>query len=240
MKKIMSILVAVLVIAALACPAFAEGNFVPSITYKPSPDIVPVVDENGVEHIGVIRDAQGNILDYVDAECLEITSIAEVLENSENVSADVKALLEKLYNGLKSGEMKLPYEKHNDSLKSSDMVLRDLFDARWRCTEHAEMLVQEGVTLEITFKLGVDKNAEIYVMSYDEEANDWEPIVSAKNNGDGTVTCTFAHLCGIEFSVHNAGASTTGDTFDMMPWIVLMTVSAGAIVALLVAKKKVA
>lgn len=237
MKRVMSILIAMLVVVALACPALAD-NFVPSITYKPHPQIVPVVDENGVEHIGALVDANGKVLEYVDAECLDITSIAEVLENKEGISAEVKALLEKLYNGLKSGEMKLPYEKHSESLKASDMVLRELFDIRWRCTDHAEKLKQDGVYLQLTFKLGLGKNDDIYVMSYDEAANDWEPITSAKNNGDGTVTCTFAHLCGMEFSVHQTNASTTGDTFNMMPWIIVMAVSASAIVVLLVCKKK--
>lgn len=237
MKRVMSIVIAILVVVALACPALAD-NFVPSITYKPHPQVVPVTDENGVEHIGALVDADGNVVEYVDADCLEITAIAEVLDNKEGISDDVKALLEKLYNNLKSGEMKLPYDKHSESLKESDMVLRDLFDIRWRCTDHADKLKQDGVYLQLTFNLGVGKNDEVYSMSYDDDTNDWEPITGAKNNGDGTVTCIFAHLCGLEFSVHQSTVSTTGDTFNMMPWIILMAVSTGAIIVLMISKKK--
>ena len=71
MKKIICLFIALVVCLSIAVPVFAADNegFVPSITYKPEPEIVPVKDENGEEHLGVIRDKDGQIVDYVDHGC---------------------------------------------------------------------------------------------------------------------------------------------------------------------------
>ena len=43
MKKIICLLTVLLLCMSVVVPAFAaEGDFVPSITYKPNPEIVPV------------------------------------------------------------------------------------------------------------------------------------------------------------------------------------------------------
>ena len=63
MKKIISLLTVLVLCMSLVVPAMAaEDSFVPSITYKPNPEIVPVTDEAGEEYIGVIRDKDGNDL----------------------------------------------------------------------------------------------------------------------------------------------------------------------------------
>ena len=44
MKRIISLFIILVLCLSLAAPAFAtETGFVPSITYKPSPEIVPVL-----------------------------------------------------------------------------------------------------------------------------------------------------------------------------------------------------
>ena len=87
MKKIISLFIVLMLCLSLAAPAFAaESAFVPSITYKPNPEIVPVEDENGEEAIGVIRDANGEIVDYVYHGCLLITPVAHIWDPEEDVS----------------------------------------------------------------------------------------------------------------------------------------------------------
>ena len=64
MRKIICMMVAIILCLGLAIPTYAsESGFVPSITYKPIPNIVSVVDENGNEFAGVIRNEQGEIID---------------------------------------------------------------------------------------------------------------------------------------------------------------------------------
>ncbi len=246
MKKILSIVFVMLLCLGLATPAYATqtvDGFVPSVTYKPTPEFVPVFDEDSNEYIGVVRDEEGEIIGYVEPGCLIVTPIAHVWDEDIEVPQDIEDLLLFLYSGLNDGSMSIPYEKHNADLDPANMVIRDLFDARWGCEEHPKMLAPQGVVLELTFDLGVVPEAEIYVQTYDEATGVWEPIVSAVNNGDGTVTCIFEHLCGIEFSMPLSLAGTAIQQnvrpgTDVLPWIIVLILAAVACVAVLFAKKK--
>lgn len=243
MKKILSILTVLLICLSLVAPVYAAENvegFVPSITYKPTPNFVPVYDENGNEFIGVVRDENGDILDYIEPGCLIVTPIAHVWDEAIEVPQEIEELLLFLYTSLNDGSMKIPYEKHEANLDPDNMVIRDLFDARWGCEEHPRMLAPKGIVLELTFDLGVVPEAQIYVQSYDEETKVWEPIVSTVNNGDGTVTCVFEHLCGIEFSMPltQGVAPTKGGNMNILPWIIVLAVAAIAAVAVILTKKK--
>lgn len=241
MKKILSLVAVLLLCASLVLPVFAaEDTFVPSITYKPNPEIVSVVGEDGEEYIGVIRNADGEILDYVGHACLRVTPIAHVWDPEIEVPQEIEELLLFLYENLNNDTMEIPYELHEADLVAANMVIRDLFDARWLCEEHRKMLEDEGTFLEITFKLGIVEDAEIFVMTFDEGTKTWSPIVKTVNNGDGTVTCTFAHLCGIEFSMAVAPtvAAAEGVQTNIAPWIVTLLAAAAAAAGVVVAKKK--
>ncbi len=243
MKKLTCLLLALAVCLSIAAPVFATENedFVPSITYKPSPEIVPVENEEGEEAIGVIRNEEGEVLDYVDHGCLEITPIAYVWDEEIEVPADVERLLTFVYEELNEERMEIPYEKHEDlDLEGKNMVIRDLFDARWACEEHRIMIEDKGIYFEITFDLGIAADTPIYVMTYDEESKEWSPVVETVNNGDGTVTCTFEHLCAIEFSMPVAAAVAPGEDVTGMPiwpWILILVLAVAAIIVIVVSKK---
>lgn len=248
MKKILAVIIAVMLVCSLAVPAMAAeaeaaaDGFTPSITYKPEPEIVPVVDENGEEHKGVVKNDKGEIVGYLDDGCLLVTPIAHVWDEEKEVPVDVEDLLTFLYEELSSGRMKLPYNLFTTvSLDPENMVIRDLFDARWRCEEHPKMVAPEGIVVELTFDLGVAPDTEIYVMTYDEATGEWEPIVSTVNNGDGTVTCVFEHLCGITFSmplVASEAPAAPAPASNGMLWLILLGLAAVAVVAVLVVKNK--
>lgn len=234
MKRFFAIITVVMLCLSLAVPALAATHeFTPSVTFNPSPDIVPVVDEDGKERMGIIRDDDGEIIDYIDWPCLVITPVAEV-DTSTEIPEDSKIILKDVYAKLNNGSMTIPYEKHNAGLDSSKMVIRDLFDATFLCTEHPAMLEPEGVTLELTFKLDVKAADEVYVMTY--KNNQWDPIVSAVNNGDGTVTCVFEKLCPIEFSIKTDDKPPvqTGDLGNLSVWGLVALGALAAIVVLTV------
>ena len=247
MKKILSLVIVLALCLSVAAPAFAaENEFVPSITYKPNPEIVPVEGPDGEEYIGVIRDKSGAIIDYVSHGCLKITPIADVWDEEVDVPAEIEKLLLMVYEALNDGSMEIPYEKHEAELDPANMVIRDLFDARWVCEEHRKMIEEAGITFEIIFDLGVVADAQIFVMTYDEAGNEWSPIVSTVNNGDGTVTCTFEHLCAVEFSMPVAASSAPTDSAasnanggnSVLPWIIVLIVAILVVVIVLVSKKK--
>lgn len=242
MRKVICIITVLLLCMSIVAPVYAaEDSFVPSITYKPDPEVVPVEDPEGEEHFAVIRDEDGEIIDYVDYGCIDVTPIAHVWDEEMEVPAEVEELLLFIYEVLNDGSMEIPYDKHEADLDPANMVIRDLFDARWTCEEHADVLDPEGVVMDITFDLGVVADAEIFVMTYDEETKEWSPIVKTVNNGDGTVTCTFEHLCAVEFSMPLVAATVPTDDAqspNVLPWIILLIVAAVAVVGVVVVKNK--
>ena len=221
MKRFFAIITVVMMCAALMVPAMAAQEFMPSVTNKPAPEVIEarIIDENG-EVLRIVGD------------CLIITPVSEV-DTSTEIPEASRVILKDVYGKLLNGTMTIPYEKHNKNLDPSKMVIRDLFDATFVCTDCPAMLEPEGVVLEIVFDLNIAPGVEVYSMTY--KNNQWDPIVSTTNNGDGTVTAVFEKLCPVEFSI-NTGVtppSGTGDR-DMSLWGVLAIASLAAIVVLTV------
>lgn len=234
MKKLICLLTALLLIFTLACPAFAAEGFVPSISDKEEPDIVP--DDEGV--LGEIRDEDDEVIDEIEEHCLVITPISEA-ETSTDIPEDAREELLYVYKELTEGDMELPYEE--DGLDPEDMVIRDLIDASWTCEDHPEMLEPEGVTIDLTFDIGVDDDIQVYVYVYID--GKWVPAEAVENNGDGTVTVTFEKLCPIAFCVSadaNLPPVQTGDAFgqQMTIWFAIMGMSAVALCAMFVLRRR--
>lgn len=223
MKRMFAIITVVMMCVSLMVPAMAAQEFMPSVTNKPAPEVL----------VARIVDEDGNIIKEVGGECLIITPVSEANTSTEIPAASREVLLD-VYGKLLDGSMTIPYEKHNKGLDSSKMVIRDLFDATFVCTECPEMLEPEGVVLEIVFDLNVAPGVEVYTMTYKNDQ--WDPIVSTVNNGDGTVTATFEKLCPVEFSINTdtTPPSGTGDVNPFSVWGVIAIVSLAAIVILTV------
>lgn len=273
MKKVISLIMALLLCASLAISAVAaENKFTPSVEGKDHPPIVDVKDEDGKPAVGIVT---GDVKDYVGKDCLLFTSVAEAMKKKDKLETfdkEAHDLLLEVYEQLCSGKMKIPFG--NFDLKPENMVIRDLFDVSWLCVEwsdlsdhperknHEEIVAPEGTVLTLEFDLGVKPQDKVHVFTYKhhdfDEAGErtWEEIVDVVNNGDGTVTCTFEHLCvvavcieknsssgGSVSSILNAAAARnpgTGDFFgqNLHLWIGVLAVSAVALVAVIVINKK--
>lgn len=244
MKKIICLFIALVVCLSIAMPVFATdaNGFVPSITYKPEPEIVPVKDENGNEHLGVIRDNEGEVVDYVDHGCFRLTPIAHVWDPEIEVPDYIEELLTYVYDGLNKGELEINYDIFDAELDANNMVIRDLFDIRWFCEEHLAMHLKEDNTIDIIFDLGVVADAEIFVATFNEDTKEWSPIVKTVNNGDGTVTCTFQHFCAISFSMpmtpRAAATDAANSTTNLLPWILILLLAVVAFVVIIIVKNK--
>lgn len=225
-KRIFAVLMVALLCTAMVVSVSAD-TFTPSVTNKPAPELVPVVDPDGNPRPGYLADKDGKILKYLDNNCLVITSVYEAQTDATNIPAEAKSTLLSVYDKLVKGEMTLPYNLHNSNYDSDDMVIRDLFDITFLCNDHPAQLEEAGVVLVLTFDLGVKADADVSVMTYKEGA--WGNIEKITNNGDGTVTCVFEHLCPVAFSVAT-GSTPPGQTGDI-PTVGIMGIV--ALVALL-------
>ena len=86
MRKLICLVLVLLLCVCLAAPVFAaEDSFVPSITYKPNPEVVEVPGEDDEPYIGLIRDDQGEIIDYVGHGCLVFKA-----GNTDMIESDYK------------------------------------------------------------------------------------------------------------------------------------------------------
>ena len=220
MKKLLSAIVALVMVCSMACFAFAtEDLFVPSITDKGAPVVVEALLVEGQKEEDVTKD------------CLVITPVAKAQENMA-ILPDAMTLLLDVYSKLDNGTMKLPTEKLKEGLRHEEVVIRDLVDITLICKEdpsHSERLA-DGAKLVITFEIrGLKESDAIHVMSY--KNNEWNPIAKVVNNGDGTITCTFDHLCPVAFIV-DKDLSDTGDMFktELLFWSFAMVASAVALV----------
>lgn len=232
MKRVISIAIAVMMIMSLATVVFAaEGTFTPSVTDKGAPEFV--ADAQG--NVGEIVDADGNVVAKISMDCLLATSVAEAA-NSTEISDAAKNALVAVYNGLMNDSMKLPTEKLDADLESNEVVVRDLFDLSFNC-EHADQLNAAGNSLRVTFEVKGLESDTIYVMTY--KNGEWNPIQNVVNNGDGTITCTFDHLCPVAFVLDNSNPPTS-DIFDgeMIFWGVALVVSMVALAAVVIIRRK--
>lgn len=251
MKKVISLILALMLCFGVCGVAYAaEDDFVPSISYKPGPDIETGKDDAGRTTVGTIVDSEGNVIDYIyaegengeDVECLVITTIAEALEDvPTGIPEDAEELLEYVYEELLEDRMELPFEDPDD------MAIIQLVDATFLCEgttvgiDHEAMLEPEGVCLELTFDLGVGADVTVTVMCYVD--GQWVEVPTV-NNGDGTVTCLFEKICPIAFAVPTDSFVQTPPTGDNSAaelglWIALLAVSSVALAALVIFRRKI-
>lgn len=220
MKKLISLLVVAVLCFTIVLPVAAE-EFVPSISYKDSPEVVgkpEITDKDDKEVIG--------------AQVI-ITPVADALETPEQERTDAEALLVEVFNDLTNGDMKLPIPDADGG--ETYYVVRDLFDIS---IDYGTEDPVDPVRVKVTFDLGLQAGEEIAVMSYD---GDWKSVENVKNNDDGTVTVVFEKLGPVAFCVEDdAQSAPTGDDLGqkLLPWTVLMLLAACAVVFMLVSRRK--
>ena len=262
MKRILAFVLALALCMGLSAAASAS-TFTPSAENKGVPHFVPIIDEStGRVAAGLlVGDEAGEDAEYVYTECLILTAVKDV--DDATISEEAKTALEQVYTALKSGEMEFPFEML-DSENADHLVIRDLFDVSVVCTcgddRHHKELEKEGVSLELKFDIGIAPGAKVYVTVY--KGGRWQEIEQVINNGDGTITCIFEHLCPVAIVVEeadsqggtitgtntntgNAGSNSpwnpkTGDFSDqnLVLWAAVMFTSAGALVLLAIGRHK--
>lgn len=251
MKKTISCILSVILICTCFVTSAFAVDFVPSISAKPAPTFVSYgLSDTGRTIIGLIKDANGEEIGTAYPECLIITPVSEA-ETSTEIPADAKELLLAQYEYLCSGVSlsdvcaeldAFAKGELGESADASDLIVKDLFDITSLCETLDEFLAVDGNTLEVTLRTPVSDGQAVIVISYSKEENKWEPIVSTVNNNDGTITCTFEHLCPVAIIVpsdadEDPELPPTGDT-NVTLWVFVMVASLGSIAVLAVSLKR--
>ena len=223
MKKLVALLILAALCITFVLPVAAE-EFVPSISYKDSPDIVgtpEITDKEDKEVVG----AQ-----------VVITPVSDALNTKEEDRTEGEAQLVEVFEQLTTGDMKMPVPGADGTEKV--FVVRDLFDVS---IDFGTEEPVEEVNIAITFDLGIAADAEVAVMFFD---GTWISVENIKNNGDGTVTVIFDKVGPVAFCVEDAEKSPTPPTSDslgqkLIPWAVLLVLASGAAISMLVSRRKV-
>lgn len=249
MKRLLTIAIAVIMILAIGVSASA-AQFVPSITNKGAPELVVLDVVDGKEVVGFITNSNGDKLSTEFLDCFVITSITEAL-NGADLPEDVKELLMKVYDEFLEGKKlsdacpeltDIVKEKWDEDKTADDLVIKDLFDISDYCEDVPENL-EDGAVLELTFDLGIANGSFITAMVYVD--GKWVPVEDCINNGDGTVTVKFTQICPVAFLVPGSGQNMdvvspiTSDASSIALWGAVMVVALGAIVALVIYRRRV-
>lgn len=204
MQKIISMILAWVICLSAVCAASA-AVFTPSVENKGAPAVVELKDEDGNAAIAKLNGNLPEGVAFVSGDFLVVTAVSDAESSDRIPDASEKALLE-VYNGLQSGSLAVPFEELN-SEKADKLVVRDLFDVSWTTADGndlASLLDAEDVSLEMCFDIGIAADDDVYVMIYKND--EWKQIQQVTNNGDGTITCVFDHLCPVAVIVEGAEA----------------------------------
>ena len=245
MKRFVCLAMVIVLCFAVASPAFAAKNeFVPSISYKDHPPVVPKpADPNGKVVVAEIINKDNNeVVEDIHDEHLVITPVSDAKDSTE-IPESAKNQLIEIYEKLTDGTMVIPFDKIDDSLDPNNMVIRDLFDISSVDENHQQIAHEDDMAIRVTFDLGISPDTDIYVMTYVN--GEWVPAISVANNGDGTVTIVIEAFGPVVFGVKSTGSVTppaqTGDQIgSTLPvWIAVMAVAAvGLVVVLMLGRRK--
>ena len=228
MKKLMACLMVTVLCLCMTVSAFANAvEFVPSITYKPAPEVTETAPEG-------------------HEDCIIVTPVSEA-DTSEEISPEDAAELKQLYadltaEGAKLSEKcpdlnKLVADTLGENKTADDLVVRDLFHIGADCDDLTAYLAADG-TVKVTFASTVDQGESVYAMMYIDGA--WK-VIDATNNQDGTITVSVKEWGTLAIMVPAAVDSDdtqTGESANTVLWIVVMGVAAVAMVVSIVTYRR--
>ena len=216
MRKVISMITVFVLCFTLAVPAFASSvGFVPSITAKPAPEVVvggenltlDGTDADDIADMPVIEVKNENQEVVYEAPVVDlvVTAVSQVQADDSSlvISEEAAEILKEAYEQLNDEDFRLAENIPEQIEQLKDMgldeenvnaaVVTALFDVTVLTEELETYLAEEGHTVDLTFKADVPAGHTVVVMVYKESK--WQLIENVAVNGDGTITCTFAHFC---------------------------------------------
>lgn len=169
MKKVLSLVIAILVVASLAASAFAAAS--PSASLQ-VPDIVGVVS----------YDKDGNVVEIPEGETVTVNNSSE----KDEAAPEVVAALEEAYESLKAAgsvEAVVP--------ERADMTVYDIFNVS--ASEGIAAVLANGGTVTVTLDMKVEPGTEMDAIVYKDGKwslmyEDGKSAVTVEANGDVNLT----------------------------------------------------
>lgn len=171
MKKVFSILIAVLVVSALAVSAFA-APFIPSVTNLGGPELI--VDDDG--NVGVIVDGDGNVVEPIPVDAIVITPYAA----RDFADVSIRQALDKAYaNMMAAGSVA-------DLVPAmAGMSVRDLFNVA--VSEHIAELLAAGNCMILNFDMQMGEGETLETIAFGGES--WTACEGCTTvNADGSAS----------------------------------------------------
>lgn len=251
MKRLLTLALAIVLMLTLTVSASA-AQFVESITNKGKPELIIKDQLNGKDVVGFITNPDGEQISPVYLDCFEIYSVADALNNAD-IPTDAKDDLKKVYDELSKSDTKISdvCPDLNDIVKkdwakdktADELVVKDLFYIKQNCTHDLHKL-ENGNTVDLTFKVSIDKGVFIAAMVYVD--GKWVPVNNCVNNGDGTITVTFSQICPVAFLVPGSSivdgdtvSPATSDVSGVIAWSIVMVSSLAVITFLVIYRRRV-
>ncbi len=215
MKKLVSCMLVVVMLCFVFTTVVAGAGFVPSVSYKPAPEIVEIEGQDDGAMVVVSVDDLNNGVDLV---------------LPEEIKKDLKEQFEKLSDAeIKASDLVAGL--------SDEVVIKDLF-AISNSDVNAD-LFEGGKTVDVVLKSDVKAGETVYAIVYANGA--WKKV-PVKNNGNGTITVTLSNAGVLALMTAPAGADVavpeTGDNTNMGLWFGLAASCAALIVVLAVAYRR--
>ena len=190
MKKIATLLLAVVLVAAMAVPAFA-ASFTPSVENKGAPTVEDAV----------IYKPEGTIETTVPTGDLIVTPVQD--RNTTDYT-DGGERLRAVYDKLQSYSLRsLCKVSAIGGVPVDDLVVRDLFDVGLT-GNYANYFETEGNYLKITFKVS-DASSLVGASLFSVNGEEWSILEGTDmvKNADGTVTLTIYKMGVVAFLYDN-------------------------------------
>ena len=222
MKRLFSILVVMILVLAMAVPAFAApADFVDSIAEKPAPGLLDQGDceEHDEPVYGWILDANGNQIDCLHEGQIIVTPLHQMDEAEEHgiLPQEVIDLIWAVYEDLHSGDVELDdihglVERIKAELgeyaESHHVSIYELFDVTILDGDKNVVQLPDGHSLLVKFDVKFPLGAFLEVMSYAEDH--WQLAESVEIAEDG-VYVVFDHLCPVVFLVEAEDVPGSGE-----------------------------
>ncbi len=212
MKKVLFCLLVAALCVSMSVTVLADTvEFVPSISYKPAPEVVETAPEG-------------------HKDCIVVTPVSEA-DTSEDISKEDAAELKQLYADLTKEGVKLSEqcpeldtlvaEALEKNKTADDLVVRDLFHIGTHCDELDTYMDENGI-VKVTIESTIDQEESVFAMMYVDGA--WE-VIDVVNNQDGTITISLKEWGTLAIMVPAAVGSDdtqTGESSGTVLWVIVM------------------
>ncbi len=171
MKKVLSLVIAIVMVASLAASAFATASPTPSASLQ-VPDIVGVVS----------YDKDGNVVEIPEGETLTVNNVSE----KDEIEPEVMAALEEAYESLKTAGSVAAVVPER-----ADMTVYDIFSIS--ASEGIAAVLANGGTVTVTLDMKVEPGTEMDAIVYKDGKwslmyEDGKSAVTVEANGDVNLT----------------------------------------------------